>query len=288
MLRGNVLKRTLQVSLGVFIMLGGCYDSCGAGDQKKAVDEIQNQILALRNEFKLQIEKAENDRLTIAERVQTKLADLIKSQQSLNTSYPEFQEKVNKLTSALDMYNDKIATLEQGLGTIESTMNEHLDTVAMRLAEIKKYGIKKSSGTSPGSNVSNSSQPEPPPLDVAPGQLFRAAYSFYRDGDYETAIAGFQKFLSDYPNHQLAGAAQYWIAEAFAKLGAYETAVQEYDVLIKKYPQNDKVADAYYGKGIALSKLGKTAEATTLFTYVQEHFPGTVAAKKAGEQMQAP
>ena len=110
--------------------------------------------------------------------------------------------------------------------------------------------------------------------------------SRYMEGDYETAIAGFQKFLADYPNHQLVGAAQYWIAESFAKLEEYETAVQEYDYLIEKYPQNDKIADAYYGKGIALLQLGKFNEAKYHFTYVVEHFPGTGAAQKAGNRLE--
>ncbi len=272
----KALKKILQIGICLFMVVGLGNNAFGQADREKTLNEIQNQIISLRNEFKLRIQKAEQDRLAIYEHIQTKLEDLITNQQSLNTSYPEFKEKVEELASLLDMYSGKIATLEQVLDTMESTMNQNLDTIEMQLANIKQQGLQKSP----------TPQPEPSPsFDFAPGELFRAVYRVYMDGDYEIAIAGFQKYLMEYQNTQLAGAAQYWIAESFAKLEEYETAVEEYDRLIKKYPQDDKVADAYYGKGIALLRLEKPAEANFNFTYLVEHFPGTVAAKKADNRL---
>jgi len=278
----KVLKKILQASICIFITLGVCNHSFGTVEDEKTLNKIQQQIISLRNEFKLRLQKAEKDRLKIHEHIQIKLEELINSQQSLNTSYPEFKANVEKLSFDLDTYSDKIAALEQVLETIESTMNEHLDTIETQIVAIKRQGIKRAPDITP---TPTSGDPQQDPR-FAPGQLFRVAYRFYMEGDYDTAIAGFQKFLADYPNHQLAGAAQYWIAESFVKLAEYEIAVQEYDYLIKKYPQNDKIPDAYYRKGMALLKLEKFAEASSLFTYVLEHFPGTAAAKKAGNRLE--
>ncbi len=119
-----------------------------------------------------------------------------------------------------------------------------------------------------------------------PGQLFRAAYGFYRDADYETAIAGFQKYLEDFPDGQLTGAAYYWIAESLMKLDEYELAIQEYQRLIQQYPRNDKVPDAYYGIGVAELKFGQTEQARARFQYVVDHFGGTIAAQKAQNRLQ--
>jgi tol-pal system protein YbgF len=288
-------KKLLLMSFCLVITLGfNNYSSGQTVDKSKtAVDktvetlnEIQNQIISLRNEFKLRVQKAEEDQVTIYEYIQTKLEELINSQQSLNKSYPAFKEKVEELKTLLDTYNDKIMTLEQTVDTMESTMYENLDNIEQRIADIKSQGLDRTPKTVEHDG-SDESQTEPPPsLDFAPGDLFRAVYRVYMDGDYEIAIAGFQKYLADYPNTQLAGAAQYWIAESFAKLGEYGMAVEEYDRLISNYPQNDKVADAYYGKGIALLRLERPTEANSQFTYVVEHFPGTIAAKKAGNRLE--
>lgn len=277
---GKASQRLVSISIGCLLMFGLGQESFGASDQKNALAEIQNQIIALRNEFKGQIEKVAKDQATIDEYLRTRLENLLNTQQALNTSYPAYKDQVNTLAATLNAYNDKITALEQGVANIETAMNQNLDSVATQLAGIKKHGLKRAAKA-----ANTPAADEPPPLDVSCGQLFRAAYRFYMDNDYETAVAGFQKYLADCPNTPLTGAAQYWIAEAFGRLGAYDAAIQEYDTLIKKYPQNDKVADAYYGKGMALLKLGKPAEATPLFAYVLKLFPGTIAAKKAEAQL---
>jgi tol-pal system protein YbgF len=279
----KVLKQILVVSMSLFIVLGLCDHSFGAADTQKILNEIQNQVISLRNEFKLRIQRAEHDRLTVYEHIKTKLEDLITKQRSTDTLYPEFKEKVEELTSLLDTYDAKIAELEQALETMESTMNENLGALETRLAAIKQQGIKSPPAVS---QAPEETQPEPSAsFDFAPGQLFRAAYRLYMDGDYDTAIVGFQKYLEEYPNTQLAGSAQYWIAESFARLEEYNIAIQEYDSLINKYLRDDKIPDAYYGKGVAMSKLGRIDEAKSLFMYTVDHFPGTVAAKKAENQL---
>jgi tol-pal system protein YbgF len=122
--------------------------------------------------------------------------------------------------------------------------------------------------------------------EFAPGQFFRGVYRIFIDGDYETAIAGFQKFLNDFPTSPLAGAAQYWIAESFVRLGEYDLALQEYQRLITTYPSNDKIPDAYYGIGATLLKLGRTEEANAAFQYVLDHHAGSIAAQKARNRLQ--
>jgi tol-pal system protein YbgF len=175
-------------------------------------------------------------------------------------------------------------------------MNAGLDKIEMALAAIEVSGIRRQ-GTAvepdglpvpQATELSEGSQPEEdvPMLQIPPGQLFRAAYGFYMDGDYDTAIAGFQKYLFDYPDTQLAGAAQYWIAESLAKLEEYEIALQEYDRLLTQYPQNDKLPDGYYGKASVLAKLGQTEEARQLLHYVLDHFGGSIAARKAENRLQ--
>jgi tol-pal system protein YbgF len=278
----NFLKMIVLTSICFVIVFGSGEDSFSATATQKTLEDIQNQVIALRTEFKLRAQRAENDQMTVQEHLTAKLKDLLDKQQSTNASYPELTAKVNALKSVLDAYNDKIATFEQVVNTLETTLDANLATIETQFAALKQQGLQKVPAVSQKPGVT---QPEPV-LDFAPGQLFRAAYRIYMEGDYPTAIVGFQKYLEEYPNTQLAGSAQYWIAESFVKLEEYENALQEYDLLITKYPRDDKAPDAYYGKGSALVKLGKIEDAKSLFTYVIEHFPTTVAAKKAGERLE--
>ena len=253
-----------------------------ASTRAQLIEDIQQQILTLRQEFKLQIEKSGEAQHTIVEKLQEKIANLLSTQETVYSSQPEVAQKVQQLQTLLEAYAVQMDTLEQNTDAMEMTMQSTLDQVEQQFSQIKKQGIRRPRPVT--------AAPAPPQEgtipEFAPGQFFRGVYRIFMEGDYETAIAGFQKFLIDFPSSPLAGAAQYWIAEAFVRRGEYDRALQEYDRLIQAYPSNDKIPDAYYGIGIAMSRLGRSEEAKAQFRYVVDHFAGTLAAQKAQSRLQ--
>lgn len=287
----TIFKYIVLLSICLCMVPGTWKDVFGVGiddEQEATFEKLQQQIISLRKEFKLRMAQAENDQRLIYENIQKKLKALVDSQEALNTSQPETIQKAQELLAVIEEYNEKLTLLEQTLETVETSMTQNLDTIEAQLDVIKEQGLPRSSVRPSVVSPTNQEEPEEPAspaFEFSPGQLFRAAYRIYMDGDYEIAIAGFQKYLEEYPNTQLAGAAQYWIAESLAKLEEYDIAIQEYEHLIKKYPLNDKIADAYYGIGVALLKLGRISEAKANFTYVVDHFSGSIAARKAQNRL---
>jgi TolA-binding protein len=120
---------------------------------------------------------------------------------------------------------------------------------------------------------------------TSPEWLFQTAQNEYNQGNYDVAIAGFQKYLELYPNAELADLAQYQIAAAFFNLKAYETALKEYDKLINLYPKSKRLPWAYYNKAQAFLKLGKQLEATSHLRYILTQFPNSEVAEKAKEDL---
>ncbi len=274
----------ILLSLCLWMMPGHTLGVSLADDEEgKTSEELQQVVISLRREFKLQMAQAEQDRRLIYENIQVKFKDLMNKQEVHNSSQPEITQKAQTLLALLQEYDKDLTLLEHALNTIETTMNQNLDDLETQLASIKKRGISRPMPVTAAE--SEEPEPESSSFEFSPGQLFRAAYRIYMDGDYEIAIAGFQKYLQEYPDTQLAGAAQYWIAESLAKLDEYDIAIQEYQRLIQQYPLNDKIADAHYGIGAAMLKLGRDSEAQSNFTYVVVHFPGTIAAQKAQNRL---
>ncbi len=287
MQKQTVFKYLVILSICSCIALGTWDDAFGAVEEDISLEELQQQIIALRKEFKLRITKAEKDRQSIYENIRKKIRGLGKKQEDFNASPPELTKQIQELLSVFKTYSAQIDVLEKTVDTMEKTMNQNLDIVEKRFAAIKKQGVRRPSVTS---TVMRPAEPESEPgsssFEFSAGELFRIAYRYYRENDYETAIAGFYKYLEEYPNTQLTGAAQYWIAESLAKMEEYDIALQEYDRLINTYPRNDKISDAHYGIGVALLKLGKTTEAESKFTYVIKNFSGTIAARKSGNRLE--
>ena len=250
-------------------------------DKKAILAQIQNDILLFRNEFTARMVRAEKDRHAVFNNLHGKLREL----QSIHDESQANKETVAKafetLRSEIEKYGEQIAALEQSVSTMETEMTARLDAV--------QKGAKSGKFT-PRPAIANVPQTEGTPaegeeqessLNLGAGELFRLAHRYFMEKEYEVAIGGFHKFLTDFPDHQLAGAAQFWLAESFLQLGEYDIALEEYARLIKTYPRDEKVADAYYGTGVALIKQGKTEDAKKALQYVIKNFSDTLAANKA-------
>ncbi len=76
-----------------------------------------------------------------------------------------------------------------------------------------------------------------------PQKQFDWATEFFKAKDYKRAIAEFDKLLKQYPLAQLAGDAQFYIAQSYENIGEYYTAFENYQLVIDKYPYSKNVEE---------------------------------------------
>ncbi len=100
---------------------------------------------------------------------------------------------------------------------------------------------------------------------------------------FDEAETGFKKFLDTYPDHSLAGSAQYWLGETYYAQGDYRTAAQSYLVGYQKYAKSRRAPDSLVKLGIALNKLGQKDQACSFLGSVQGQYPAAVEANKRAQ-----
>ena len=136
---------------------------------------------------------------------------------------------------------------------------------------------------------------------LQPQDIYQAAYIDFSKGSYPLAVAGFREFLRRFPDHALAGAAQYWIGEAHFSLArgytnagqtdkateALEQAVQEFRKVQANYARSDKAATALYKEALALLDLKQPAVAQARLQYLVDNFPQAEEAPLARERLAA-
>lgn len=276
----SILKRALWGGLVSLSIVGSPTPGWAATTEKAMLTQIQEQLIGFRQDLKQSIAQKQEDQQKIYANLKNKVNELTTGMATGRAARAEIYAKIQALVPDIEQYEAQIQQLDESLTAMETTMTTNLDNVAKQIERFKKYG-----GKPPTKEQVMTAQMEQPGFGFSPGQLFRVAYRSYMEGDYDIAIAGFQKFLADYANNELAGAAHYWIAEALMQLQSYGPAIQEYTQLINGYAQNEKVADAHYGIGVALLKLQRADEAKAKLTYVVQQFRGTMAAKKAQSQL---
>ncbi|HRI38704.1 MAG TPA: tol-pal system protein YbgF, partial [Nitrospira sp.] len=120
---------------------------------------------------------------------------------------------------------------------------------------------------------------------ITPTSAFNLAYNDYLSGKYELSIAGFQRFIKDFPGTSLTPNAQYWLGESYYNLKEYGRAIQTFDYLVAEYPGNEKMPAALYKLGLATAETGDLAKSRKNLKRVLEEFPSSDESKLAKHKL---
>ncbi len=116
-----------------------------------------------------------------------------------------------------------------------------------------------------------------------PDELYKSANEALLRRQFGEAEAGFRSFLTKYPDHSLAGSAQYWLGETFYVQGDSKQAAQNFLQAYKTYPKSRRAPDSLLKLGMALNKMGQKDQACAALNSVGTEFPRAVEAKKKAQ-----
>jgi len=127
---------------------------------------------------------------------------------------------------------------------------------------------------------------EPPPKapNFIPVSAFNLAYNDYLNAKYDLAIAGFQRFLKDFPGTSLTPNAYYWLGESYYQQKDYVRAMQALDHVLE-YPGNEKIPASLFKLGLAAKETGDLAKSRKTLKRVIEEFPTSDEAKLAKNKL---
>jgi len=298
-------RRAAVLLLGAVLSLGGCaevHEATGIATQQD-VFQIRQDMATTQQAA--QRAKAEVDSLS------TQIERRVREQAGEN------ERQVTALTKQVESLTDTLTTLSARI----EELGARLDTVGRQLRTVNPSLVPGGAPRAPGSVPPSPSPSTPapasaPPMIAAPGpptappsrpttgslqpqDIYQAAYIDFSKGSYSLAIAGFREFLRRYPDHELAGSAQYWIGEAYLSIArgftdsaqgdraseSLEQAVQEFKKVLANYPRADKVPTALYKEALALIDLKQPALAQARLQYLVDNFPRAEETSLARERL---
>lgn len=106
-----------------------------------------------------------------------------------------------------------------------------------------------------------------------PGAEFQAAENNLRDGFLEQATNGFEAFLASYPEHELAGEAQFLLGEALFGQKRFDDAAAAYNQLVSEHSDHVMVPEAVLRIGMAMARAGRSDQACRVFALGQDRYP---------------
>ena len=303
-LRGRLVAGLPAVGL---VLLAGCAsvaDVTGTATQQDLV-ELRGEVAAAQQAA----QRARSD----AEGAATRAVDA-----RLRTQGTESERQLTALTRRLDGLTTSLTELVARVDELAS----RVDALGRQLRGAAPPGAPRTAtpvtpgpSTSPGVGTPPPTT-TPPPATAAPSvsagtrpttsalqpqDIYQAAYIDFSKGSYALAMAGFREFLRRFPDHPLAGNAQYWIGESHFSLARghanagqadkaaqeLEQAVQELRKVVANYPRGEKAPTALYKEALALIELKQPGLAQQRLEYLVANFPQAEETPMARERLAA-
>lgn len=133
--------------------------------------------------------------------------------------------------------------------------------------------------------ASSGTQPVAQPVAPGPNQLYTMALDQLRRGSTSAARAGFTDFLLQYPQHERAGDAQYYVAETLERDNKAIDAEAAYLSVYTRFPRSEKAPTAMFKRAALLGTQGKPDKAREVLDLLVRTYPRSDEADLARERL---
>src|SRR5262249_3529135 len=238
--------------------------------------------------------------------LQTQMQDLQDQMHRMQQSFDErmgvMRSLIEQTTDAVNKTNTNVANLDKSLhaqggeagtkveqvsGQVQA-LQDSVDELKARMAKLSKQiddmqagqqNLNAAPGGAPGGTPQAQGQAPPPEV------LYNNALRDYNSGKLDLAAGEFQDYMKFYPTTDLAGNAQFYLADIQYRGQNYQAAVTEFDKVLEQYPGGNKTATAQLRKGESLLQLGQRESAVKEFRSVVARYPRSPEATIAQDRL---
>lgn len=175
-------------------------------------------------------------------------ADSAPQAQPRPTPPPETEaQRLDRLQAQLDSMSARLLSLESRLGSLAAkaaaTRKEADELVEAR--KPRPEPVSSSPADHAGSPILSASAASRAGFVSDDAiQQFREGMILYESRNYSDAILAFSGFIDHYPDHPLAGSAQYYLGESYYKQNEFKLASREFHRVLTSYDRSVHIADA--------------------------------------------
>ncbi len=250
----------------------------------KEMVQLQTQVQALQDQM-AQMKTSFDERMGVMRNLIEQSTDNTnKVAAAVNSLAQELQKQHGDSGSCIDQVSAQIQALHDSVDEVKSRMakvSKQMDDLAAAQTNIQQQQPGATPGQPGAPGAGQPPQPQAPPPDV----LYNNALRDYNAGKYDLATQEFGDYMKFYGTTDLAGNAQFYLADMEYKAGNYEAAVRDYDKVIEQYPGGNKTATAQLRKGMALLEIGNREAGIRELRSVVARYPQSIEANQARDRL---
>lgn len=192
----------------------------------------------------------------------------------------QLQQSITVLTGQIEQLQYSNQQLQQQMEKMQADYEYRLDSLEKGkgggggAARPAPTPIPQQQHLAPPGNTASAA---PPPAaggnTAGADQMYNDAFKLLQDGDYAGAERGFKTFVQRYPQHVLAGNAEYWLGETYYARRDYQSAMTSFAEGYKVYKTSPKGPDNLLKLGITLSAMNRKPDACAIFARFGQDYP---------------
>ncbi|MGZ4812840.1 MAG: tol-pal system protein YbgF [Terriglobales bacterium] len=246
----------------------------------KEIIQLQTQVQALQDQM-LRMQQSFDERMGVMRQLVEGTTDKMNQ---INAGMADLQRTIKQQQSDGGTRVDQLSGQIQALNDSVDELKARMGKIANQLDAMQNAQTTLPAGATPGQPAGQAQQQQQaPPPDV----LYNNALRDYNGAKYDLASQEFADYLKFYPNTDLAGNAQFYIADLAYRQGNYEQAVKEYDKVLEQYPGGNKAPAAQLKKGFALLELGRRNDGMRELNSLIQRYPRSLEADQARKRLAA-
>ncbi|MBI2678836.1 MAG: outer membrane protein assembly factor BamD [Candidatus Koribacter versatilis] len=187
---------------------------------------------------------------------------------------------VDNLTKTLQQQSGDSGAKTDQVSSQVQALHDSVDEVKARLNKIQQQ-LDAMSQQQQNLQAPPQGAAQAPPPDV----LYQNALRDMTANKMQLADQEFRDFMKYYPDNELAGNAQYYIADIEYRQGNFQQAVADYDKVLEQHPGGNKAAASQLKKGYALLELGQRDAGVRELNSLVARYPKTSEAAQAQQRL---
>ena len=252
----------------------------------KDMIQLQTQVQSLQDQV-ARLQQSVDMNMGVMKNLIEQSADSVNK---MNAAVGDLQIKMQGLTADNSGKIDQLSSQVQSLHDSVDELKSRLAKVSKQLDDMQGGGQNLPAGQ-PGMTAAPSTPAAPGPggdtssAAPPPDALYNNALRDYNSGKYDLSSQEFAQYLQYYSNTDLAGNAQFYLADIEYRQGNFEAAVKDYDKVLEQYPGGNKAAAAQLKKGYALLELGQRDAGVRELNSLIARYPRSIEASQARDRL---
>lgn len=198
---------------------------------------------------------------------------------ALEKENKQLQEALVSVTSKLDSMTSEMRNLNEKIDTNQSRMDNLTRNQRAKPAPVGMVTTEGASPLPPAGDVESESS-----FGASSGkaavQKFRESMVLFEAHNFADSALSFSAFVEKYPDHPLAGSAQYFLGESYFRQQQYKLAARELQQVLTSFDHSTHIADTLLDLANSEEKIGNSEDAAQhrqLLTSLFPHSPAGAA-----------